>query len=269
MPITGSNVLMIGLRSALWNSTPEPARRGTSASLRSCSGEVIDSPACRPLGASRGTRSYREAVAWRFENGIDASTHPVEIGVLRTADLVWGGWSAAWAVGVIGALSSSTWWLLLGACCHGRGGTRTCRVALPPSTDRAVRQGRGSQCPADGRLSDRPDDRSAATPCGLHRQGTLKPNEGARSASKRILTIVGTRPQLIKAAALQPALRSRHNEVLVDTGQHWDDNLAGMFFRERVAPRRPHSDSRRDAHRADLRNARALEPIVESERPDA
>jgi UDP-N-acetylglucosamine 2-epimerase len=48
----------------------------------------------------------------------------------------------------------------------------------------------------------------------------------------RIVSVVGTRPQLIKAAALSPALRARHDEILVDTGQHYDDVLAGSFFRE-------------------------------------
>jgi UDP-N-acetylglucosamine 2-epimerase (non-hydrolysing) len=48
----------------------------------------------------------------------------------------------------------------------------------------------------------------------------------------RLANVVGTRPQLIKAAALQPALRERHDEVFIDTGQHWDDEMAGVFFRE-------------------------------------
>ena len=48
----------------------------------------------------------------------------------------------------------------------------------------------------------------------------------------RIVSVVGTRPQLIKAAALSPVLRERHEEILVDTGQHYDDALAGNFFRE-------------------------------------
>lgn len=53
----------------------------------------------------------------------------------------------------------------------------------------------------------------------------------------RIVSIVGTRPQLIKAAALGPALRARHEEIFVDTGQHWDDELAGVFFEELGLPR--------------------------------
>jgi UDP-N-acetylglucosamine 2-epimerase len=48
----------------------------------------------------------------------------------------------------------------------------------------------------------------------------------------RIVSVVGTRPQLIKAAALSPVLRARHEEILVDTGQHYDDELAGTFYRE-------------------------------------
>jgi UDP-N-acetylglucosamine 2-epimerase (non-hydrolysing) len=48
----------------------------------------------------------------------------------------------------------------------------------------------------------------------------------------RVAHVVGTRPQLIKAAALQPALHARHDEVFIDTGQHWDDAMAGAFFAE-------------------------------------
>ena len=48
----------------------------------------------------------------------------------------------------------------------------------------------------------------------------------------RIVSVVGTRPQLIKAAAVSPVLRARHEEIFVDTGQHYDDALAGTFFRE-------------------------------------
>ena len=48
----------------------------------------------------------------------------------------------------------------------------------------------------------------------------------------RIASVVGTRPQLIKAAVLQPLLRARHAEVFIDTGQHFDDALAGSFITE-------------------------------------
>ena len=48
----------------------------------------------------------------------------------------------------------------------------------------------------------------------------------------RIVSVVGTRPQLIKAAALGPTLRASVDEVFVDTGQHWDEEMAGAFFGE-------------------------------------
>jgi UDP-GlcNAc3NAcA epimerase len=56
----------------------------------------------------------------------------------------------------------------------------------------------------------------------------------------QIVSVVGTRPQLIKAAALSPVLRSRHDEVLVDTGQHYDDEMAGTFYRELGLPAPDH-----------------------------
>ena len=48
----------------------------------------------------------------------------------------------------------------------------------------------------------------------------------------KILTVVGNRPQFIKAAALSGPLRERHAEVLVHTGQHHDDELSRVFFIE-------------------------------------
>jgi len=47
-----------------------------------------------------------------------------------------------------------------------------------------------------------------------------------------MLTIVGARPQFIKAFAVSRALQPDHEEVLVHTGQHYDDELSGVFFDE-------------------------------------
>lgn len=52
----------------------------------------------------------------------------------------------------------------------------------------------------------------------------------------RVLTVVGARPQFVKAGPVSRALRERHEEVLLDTGQHYDDALAGAFFRELGLP---------------------------------
>jgi len=45
----------------------------------------------------------------------------------------------------------------------------------------------------------------------------------------RIASIIGTRPQVIKAAALEPVL---HSDLLIDTGQHSDWELCGALFSE-------------------------------------
>jgi len=51
-----------------------------------------------------------------------------------------------------------------------------------------------------------------------------------------IVTIVGARPQFIKAAPVSRELRHRHTEVLVHTGQHYDHNMSAVFFDELRIP---------------------------------
>ena len=46
----------------------------------------------------------------------------------------------------------------------------------------------------------------------------------------KIVSIVGARPQFIKAAAVSRKLRERHQEVLLHTGQHYDYEMSGIFF---------------------------------------
>lgn len=48
----------------------------------------------------------------------------------------------------------------------------------------------------------------------------------------RVVTVVGARPQFIKAAPLSRALAGKHEEILIHTGQHYDDNMSAVFFRE-------------------------------------
>lgn len=87
----------------------------------------------------------------------------------------------------------------------------------------------------------------------------------------RIASVVGTRPQLIKAAALQSALRARHEEVFIDTGQHYDKAMAGRFFAELGLAGPDHSLGIAGGGHADQtgRMLIALEPILTATRPDA
>jgi UDP-GlcNAc3NAcA epimerase len=49
----------------------------------------------------------------------------------------------------------------------------------------------------------------------------------------KLVTVVGARPQFIKAAVVSAALEHVGcAEVVVHTGQHYDDELSGVFFRE-------------------------------------
>jgi UDP-GlcNAc3NAcA epimerase len=53
----------------------------------------------------------------------------------------------------------------------------------------------------------------------------------------RVVTVIGNRPQFVKAAAVSRRLRAEHEEVLVHTGQHYDDELSAVFFSELGIPR--------------------------------
>jgi UDP-N-acetylglucosamine 2-epimerase len=84
----------------------------------------------------------------------------------------------------------------------------------------------------------------------------------------RLVTVVGNRPQFVKSAPLSEALREAGiDEVVVHTGQHWDDELSRIFFEELGLPE--------PAHRLDLRTADVdaltgpIRDIVSRERPDA
>lgn len=52
----------------------------------------------------------------------------------------------------------------------------------------------------------------------------------------KIITIIGARPQFIKAAAVSNKLREKHTEIIIHTGQHYDENMSKIFFEELNIP---------------------------------
>ena len=86
----------------------------------------------------------------------------------------------------------------------------------------------------------------------------------------RVLTVIGNRPQFVKAAAVSPLLRRRGEEVLVHTGQHFDDRLSAIFFSELgiPAPDRQLGIALGSAASQTGRMLQALEPVLAEVAPD-
>lgn len=87
----------------------------------------------------------------------------------------------------------------------------------------------------------------------------------------KVLTVVGARPQFVKALPVSRALRDEHEEVLVHTGQHYDETLSDVFFRELAIPEPDHhlgvGSATHAVQTAEIMSA--LDDVVAAEAPDA
>ncbi|MBS4190233.1 UDP-N-acetylglucosamine 2-epimerase (non-hydrolyzing) [Bacillus sp. FJAT-49705] len=86
----------------------------------------------------------------------------------------------------------------------------------------------------------------------------------------KILTIIGARPQFIKAAPVSRVLRKHMEEKIIHTGQHYDANMSDIFFEELHIPKPDyHLGVGSGNHGKQTGEMMAkIEDIVLSEKPD-
>lgn len=86
----------------------------------------------------------------------------------------------------------------------------------------------------------------------------------------KIVTIVGARPQFIKAAIVSHVLRKEHKEILVHTGQHFNRNMSELFFEEMDIPAPDYNLGISGGSHAEMtgRMMIAIEGVLKKEQPD-
>lgn len=86
----------------------------------------------------------------------------------------------------------------------------------------------------------------------------------------KILTVVGARPQFIKAAVVSHELRKKYIEILVHTGQHYDYNMSEKFFEELDIPKPNYNLGISGGSHAEMTGKMMIEieKVLEKESPD-
>ena len=86
----------------------------------------------------------------------------------------------------------------------------------------------------------------------------------------KILTVVGARPQFIKAAVVSRCLKENMQQVLVHTGQHYDYNMSDIFFEELNIPKPDYNLGISGGSHGKMtgRMMEAIEEVMIKEKPD-
>ena len=90
----------------------------------------------------------------------------------------------------------------------------------------------------------------------------------------KILTVIGARPQIIKASAISRAIKKYYNqqinEVIVHTGQHYDVNMSSVFFDELEIPQPNYNLNVGSGMHGEqtAKMIQGIEAIIQSESPD-
>jgi UDP-N-acetylglucosamine 2-epimerase len=86
----------------------------------------------------------------------------------------------------------------------------------------------------------------------------------------KIISVVGARPQFIKLSALSKELRKKHQEIILHTGQHYDDELSKVFFSELSIPKPDYNLGIGSAEHGEQigRMLKGIEGVLLFEKPD-
>jgi len=86
----------------------------------------------------------------------------------------------------------------------------------------------------------------------------------------KIISVVGARPQFIKLSLLSKELRKKHREIILHTGQHYDDELSRVFFSELSIPKPDYNLGIGSAEHGEQtgKMLASIEEVVLFERPD-
>ncbi len=87
---------------------------------------------------------------------------------------------------------------------------------------------------------------------------------------KKIVTILGARPQFIKASVVSEKLRKNNKEIIIHTGQHYDKNMSDIFFTQLEIPKPDYNlGIGSGSHAFQTGNMMIeIEKILEKEKPD-
>ncbi len=86
----------------------------------------------------------------------------------------------------------------------------------------------------------------------------------------KVISVVGARPQFIKLSSLSKELRKKHREIILHTGQHYDDELSRVFFSELTIPKPDYNLGIGSAEHGEQtgKMLKSIEDVLTFEKPD-